>query len=325
MTRVFSGVQPSGSLHIGNYLGAVRQWAEDQDKHDSLFCIVDLHSLTLPHDPAALRERTFETALGLLAAGLDPGRCTLFVQGHVPAHTELAWLLECTATYGELGRMTQFKEKGHGQASVSAGLYTYPVLMAADILLYNTDIVPVGDDQRQHIELTRDLAIRFNGRFGETFTIPEAAVPAAGARIMDFQHPERKMSKSIDSPLGTIGMLDEPDDIVRKIRRAVTDSDGVVAYDRDAKPGLANLLETFGALTHRSPKDVAADYDRYGPLKEALATALCEALAPVRARHAELAAAGGVEKLLAAGASKAADLAAPMLTRARASVGLLER
>ena len=326
MTRVFSGVQPSGSLHIGNYLGAVRQWVEDQDKHESLFCIVDLHSLTSPHAPEKLRQRTFDTAFGLLAAGLDPDRCTLFVQSHVPAHTELAWLLECTATFGELSRMTQFKDKGGGQQSVSAGLFTYPVLMAADILLYATDLVPVGDDQRQHIELTRDVAIRFNNRFGETFTVPEAQVPPAGARIMDFQHPERKMSKSVDSPLGTIGVLDEPDEILRKVRRAVTDSDGVLTYDPDTKPGLSNLLETFGALTRRSPKEVAAEYDRYGPLKDDLATQLSEELAPLRAKYAEMAARGDyVTEVLAAGAVKASTLAAPMLRRAREAVGLLAR
>jgi tryptophanyl-tRNA synthetase len=326
MTRVFSGVQPSGSLHIGNYLGAVRQWVADQDLHDSMFCIVDLHTLTLPHDPSALRQKTFETAVGLLASGLDPDRCILFVQGHVPAHTELTWLLECTATFGELSRMTQFKEKSEGQASVSGGLFTYPVLMASDILLYGTDLVPVGDDQRQHIELTRDVAIRFNNRYGDVFTIPEAEVPVAGARIMDFQHPGRKMSKSIDSPLGTIGILDEPEDITRKIKRAVTDSDGVVTFDPDAKPGLANLLETFGALTRRAPKEIAADYDRYGPLKEDLAEALIEELRPVRAKYAELSAEpGSIHNLLATGAGKAADLAAPMLARARHAVGLLDR
>jgi tryptophanyl-tRNA synthetase len=326
MTRVFSGVQPSGSLHIGNYLGAVRQWVEDQERHESLFCIVDLHALTTPQDPAALRERTFETAVGLLAAGLDPERCVIFAQSHVPAHTELAWLLECTATFGELSRMTQFKDKSTGQTSVSAGLFTYPVLMASDILLYAADLVPVGDDQRQHIELTRDVAIRFNGRYGEVFTIPEAAVPVAGARIMDFQHPERKMSKSIDSPLGTIGILDEPEEITRKIRRAVTDSDGVVTFDPDAKAGLANLLETFGALTRRSPREIADEYERYGPLKDDLAERLSEELRPVRAKYAERAAeAGNIHSLLATGAAKAADLAAPMLARARAAVGLLER
>jgi tryptophanyl-tRNA synthetase len=326
MTRVFSGVQPSGSLHIGNYLGAVRQWVADQALHESLFCIVDLHTLTLPQDPAALRENTFETAVGLLAAGIDPDQCILFVQGHVPAHTEMAWLLECTATFGELSRMTQFKEKSAGQSSVSAGLFTYPVLMASDILLYSTDLVPVGDDQRQHIELTRDVAIRFNGRYGETFVVPEAEVPPSGARIMDFQHPERKMSKSVDSPLGTIGILDEPEEITRKIKRAVTDSDGVVTFDPDAKPGLANLLETFGALKRQTPKEIAAEYDRYGPLKEDLAAALIEELRPVRAKYAELAAEpGSIHNLLAAGAGKAADLAAPMLARARRAVGLLDR
>jgi tryptophanyl-tRNA synthetase len=325
MTRVFSGVQPSGSLHIGNYLGAVRQWARDQRDNDSLFCIVDLHALTLEHDPAELRARTIETMAGLCAAGLDPDLCTLFVQSHVPEHTGLSWLLECTATFGELQRMTQFKEKAEGKESVRAGLLTYPVLMAADILLYDTDRVPVGDDQRQHIELTRDVALRFNSRYGDTFVVPEGAVPPTAARVMDLQEPRRKMSKSVDSPLGTVAMLDPPDELRRKVRKAVTDTDGEMRYDPEHKPGLANLLEIFGALTDRKPDQVAAAYERYGPLKDDLAEALVEELAPVRERHAELVAdPGGLAAALAKGAAKAQSLAAPVLDRARAAVGLLE-
>jgi tryptophanyl-tRNA synthetase len=324
MTRVFSGVQPSGTLHIGNYLGAVRQWAEDQHRHDSLFCIVDLHALTLDHDPSLLRSRTLETAAGLIAAGLDPDVCILFVQGHVGEHTSLAWLLECTATYGELHRMTQFKDKSEGRESVRAGLLTYPVLQAADIVLYDADRVPVGEDQRQHIELTRDVAERFNGRYGTTFVVPEAAVPATGARIMDLQHPTRKMSKSVDSPLGTVGMLDTPDEIRHKVRRAVTDTDGEMRYDRERKPGLANLLEIFGAATGRRPQDVAPGFGRYSELKEALADELVAALQPVRERHAELAAdPGGLAAALTKGADKARAIAAPTLARAREAVGLL--
>jgi tryptophanyl-tRNA synthetase len=324
MTRVFSGVQPSGALHIGNYLGAVRQWAKDQYEHDSLFCIVDLHALTLEHDPAMLRSRTLETAAGLVAAGLDPDVCTLFVQGHVDEHTSLAWLLECTASYGELRRMTQFKEKAEGQESVRAGLLTYPVLMAADILVYDTDRVPVGDDQRQHIELTRDVAERFNARYGQTFVIPDAAVPAAGARVMDLQHPTRKMSKSVDSPLGTVGMLDAPDEIRHKVRRAVTDTDGEMRFDRERKPGLANLLEILAAATDRRPEDVAAEHGRYGELKDAVTDALVAALEPVRERHVELVAdPAGLADVLRKGADKARGMASPTLARAREAVGLL--
>src|SRR6202044_3654998 len=225
MARVFSGVQPSGSLHLGNYLGAFRQWVAAQGENDALYCVVDLHALTLEIDPAALRAQTYDTAAGLLAVGLDPDRCTLFVQSQVSEHTSLEWLLECTATYGELQRMTQFKEKGAGKDSVRAGLLTYPVLMAADILLYDSDSVPVGDDQRQHLELARDLAIRFNARYGDTFVVPNAAIPAIGARVMDLQHPEHKMSKSVSSPAGTVNLTDSADEIAKKVRRAVTDAE----------------------------------------------------------------------------------------------------
>ena len=229
MSRVLSGIQPSGELHLGNYLGAVRHWVADQDRDDCFYCIVDLHALTLEIDPAELRARTRETALDLLAAGLDPDRCTLFVQSQVPEHTRLSWLLECTATMGELRRMTQFKDKSEGRDSVRVGLFTYPVLQAADILLYDAERVPVGDDQRQHLELARELAQRFNHRYGDTFVVPDASVPAVGARVMDLQYPERKMSKSVSSPLGTVLLFDEPDEIVRKVRKAVTDTEATVA------------------------------------------------------------------------------------------------
>ncbi len=326
MTRVFSGVQPSGSLHIGNYLGAVRQWALDQHEHEALYCIVDLHALTLDIDPQDLRSRTVETAIGLLAAGLDPDVCTIFVQSHVAEHTQLTWLLECTTSFGELRRMTQFKDKSHGQESVRVGLFTYPVLMAADILLYDADRVPVGDDQRQHVELTRDVAIRFNARYGDTFVVPEAAIPKAGARVMDLQRPTAKMSKSVDSPLGVVGMLDSPDEIVRKVRRAVTDTDAEVRYDPVNKPGLSNLLQVFGAATGRSPDAVASGYGQYGPLKNDLAEVLVELLAPVRQRHAELSAdPGSVASLLDKGASKAGAIAAGTLRRAQNAIGLLPR
>jgi len=324
MSKVLSGIQPSGDLHLGNYLGAVRNWVADQHTFDALYCIVDLHALTLEIDPAELRSRTYETALDLLAAGLDPEVCTLFVQSHVAEHTRLTWLLECVATMGELDRMTQFKEKSAGRESVGVGLHTYPVLMSADILLYDADRVPVGDDQRQHLELARELAIRFNHRYGETFVVPEAAIPAVGARVMDLQHPTRKMSKSVSSPLGTVGMLDAPEEITRKIKKAVTDTDGEVRYDREAKPGVANLLDLLAVATNRSPTEVAGDYNRYGDLKRDVADAVVAMLAPIQQRRRALASdPGAVATLLAAGAERARTTASATYARAATAMGLL--
>jgi tryptophanyl-tRNA synthetase len=324
MSRVLSGLQPSGALHLGNYLGALRSWVADQDEHEAFYAIVDLHALTLDIDPADLRARTFDTALDLLAVGLDPARSTIFVQSQVAEHTRMAWLLECTATQGELGRMTQYKEKGAGNDSVRVGLFTYPVLMAADIVLYDADRVPVGDDQRQHLELTRDLAVRFNHRYGDVLVVPEAAVPTVGARVMDLQHPERKMSKSVSSPLGTVLLADPPEEIVRKVKKAVTDTDGEVRYDREAKPGVSNLLELLAAATGARPDDLAGAYGRYGDLKAATADALVELLRPVQARRAELAAdPGEVTGLLARGAAAATAVAAATYDRAAGAVGLL--
>ena len=324
MARVLSGIQPSGDLHLGNYLGAIRNWVADQDEHDALYCVVDLHALTLEIDPADLRARTYDTALDLLAAGLDPERCTLFVQSHVVQHTQMAWLLECTATMGELQRMTQFKDKSGGRESVRVGLFTYPVLMASDIVLYDAERVPVGDDQRQHLELARDVAIRFNNRFGDTLVVPEAAIPAAGARVMDLQHPERKMSKSVNSPLGTVLVLDDPAEVTRKIKKAVTDTENEVRYDPEAKPGVSNLLELLAVATDRTPTEAAAGFERYGDLKAATAEALVELLAPLQARRRELADdPGAVAALLARGAEKATGLAAATYDRAAEAVGLL--
>ena len=243
MTRVLSGIQPTGDIHLGNYLGALRQWTSDQHEHDSFYCAVDLHAVTVQQDPEQLRSKTLETMATLIAIGLDPDICTLFVQSQVHQHTELSWLLECTVSYGELKRMTQFKDKAakqgdSGQEHISAGLFTYPALMAADILLYDADRVPVGDDQRQHLELTRNIAERFNSRYCNTFTIPEAAIPAVAARVMDLQSPNVKMSKSLNSPQGTVGLLDEPSTIGKKLKRAVTDSDNDVRYDWAKKPGV---------------------------------------------------------------------------------------
>jgi tryptophanyl-tRNA synthetase len=324
MTRVLSGVQPTGDLHLGNYLGAFRNWVADQHQHDAFFCVVDLHAMTADYDPAALADKTLDAAANLLAVGLDPEACTLFIQSHVPEHPRLTWLLECTATFGELRRMTQFKDKGGEHEAVRAGLFTYPVLMAADILLYDADRVPVGDDQRQHLELTRDVAMRYNNRFGDTFVVPEAAVPTVGARIMDLQEPTRKMSKSVSSPLGTVLVLDPPEEIDRKVRKAVTDTETEVRYDPEAKPGVSNLLELLAAATGTAPAALAADYSSYGQLKKAVAESLAEMLRPVRERHAELAAdPGAVEAVLVQGAAKARAVAGPTLDRAMRHAGLL--
>jgi len=324
MARVLSGVQPSGEMHLGNYLGALRHWVAHQRENDAYYCIVDLHALTTEIEPQRLRERTVEAATNLLAVGLDPDLCTVFLQSQVPEHPRLSWLLECTATMGELGRMTQFKDKGRGQDGARVGLFTYPVLMAADILLYDAERVPVGDDQRQHLELARDLAQRFNHRFGSTFVVPDAAIPLAGARVMDLQHPERKMSKTVASPLGTIGVLDDPVDIERKIKRAVTDTDGEVRYDPGSKPGVSNLLDLLAAAVDKRPQDVATEYRRYGDLKRDVAAALIELLAPVRARHDELSKdPAAVLSVLVTGARRAHEVAAETYARAAGAVGLV--
>ncbi|MEZ5234766.1 MAG: tryptophan--tRNA ligase [Acidimicrobiia bacterium] len=326
MTRVLSGIQPSGALHLGNLLGAVRNWVVDQHEADSFFCVVDLHALTSVQDPAALRENTLQLAQLLIACGLDPEVCTLFVQSHVRAHTELAWLVECTVSYGELSRMTQFKDKSRKAEFISAALFTYPALMAADILLYDTDRVPVGDDQRQHLELTRDVAIRFNSRYGDTFVVPEAAIPRAGARVMDLQQPTNKMSKSLDSPQGTIGVLDPLKDVEKKIKRAVTDTDAEVRFDPVAKPGVSNLLSILAACTGRTPEEAATGYTQYGPLKADTAAAVVATLTPIQQRFAELRAdPAETARLLAIGAEKAATVADGVLGRAREAIGLLPR
>ena len=324
MDRVLSGIAPSGNFTLGNYLGALRHWVSFQDGYDAFYCVVDLHALTTEIEPAELRANTLDAALNMLAVGLDPERCTLFVQSHVPEHTRLTWLLESTASYGELRRMTQFKDKGKGQESVRASLFTYPVLMAADIVLYDANAVPVGDDQRQHVELARELATRFNNRYGDTFVVPEATIAGTAARVMDLQHPERKMSKSVESPLGTIGLLDSDEEITRKVRKAVTDTDGEMRYDRAAKPGLANLLDLLAAATGRTPQEVAQGYTRYGDLKNDVAAALCELLRPVRERRVALESdLPYVRAVLERGAAHAHDVAAATYARAADAVGLL--
>ena len=324
MTRQFSGIQPTGDMHLGNFAGAVKRWVDQQD--DGIFCVVDLHAMTLPYDPAELRTKTTRLGALLLAAGLDPQRCTLFVQSHVPVVTELTWILNCVATVGELRRMTQFKEKGGGQESVSAGVLDYPVLMAADIVLYDTDEVPVGEDQTQHVELARDIAIRFNHRFGDTLVVPKATIPPVGARIKDLQHPTAKMSKSADSPQGTILVLDEPKAISKKVKSAVTDSDTAVRFDVEAKPGVSNLLSLLSVATGRPIPDLEAEYGSsgYGTFKGAVAEALVEFLRPTRERYDELVRdPAELGRLLAVGAARAAEIAESTMTRVRAATGLL--
>ncbi len=325
MTRAFSGIQPTGDLHLGNYLGAVRRWVHDQHEMDSIFCVVDLHALTVPKDPEELRTKTVELAQLLVACGLDPDVCTLFVQSHVSEHTALSWLMECTASFGELSRMVQFKDKSDRSDFVSGGLFTYPALQAADILLYDTDVVPVGDDQRQHIELARDVATRFNSRCGEdVLVVPEHVIPPVGARIMDLQQPGDKMSKSLDSPQGSIQVLDDPKAIEKKIKRAVTDTDNEVRFDVAEKPGVSNLLSILGAATDRDPAALADDYDLYGPLKADTAEAVIELLRPVQERFSSLAEDHEATRdILSTGAAKARTIASKTLDRAQRAVGLL--
>jgi tryptophanyl-tRNA synthetase len=323
-------------MQLGNYVGAVRRWVDGQPaagsaeaaSHSSIHCVVDLHAMTVGYDPATLRQRTREVATLLFAAGLDPARSVVFVQSQVAAHTEGTWILECVATYGELRRMTQFKEKSEGQDSSTAGLLVYPVLMAADVLLYDTDEVPVGDDQRQHVELTRDLAIRFNHRFGDTFVVPKATFPKIGARIMDLQTPTNKMSKSAASPQGTVLVLDRPEVIAKKLKSAVTDSGSEIRYDTEEKPGVSNLLDLYAVATGAT-RDDAVDHfagSGYGALKTTVADAIVEFLRPVRERYDELARdPGEVDRLLAQGAGIAEAIAGGVLERVRAACGLIPR
>jgi tryptophanyl-tRNA synthetase len=329
MARIFSGIQPTGDAHLGNYLGAVRKWVAYQDEYDAIYCVVDLHAMTVEHDPATFAGDCLRKATELLAAGLDPDRCILFIQSHVHQHTELAWILNCVATVGELRRMTQFKDKSDkagGQESVTAGLFDYPVLMAADIALYDADLVPVGDDQRQHLEFTRDIVGRFNHRYGPTLVVPEAAIPKVGARVMDLQNPTAKMSKSDSSPMGAVLMVDPPEVVVKKIRSAVTDSGRDVRYDRQEKPGISNLLDILSATTGRPIPDLEAEYGSagYGAFKLAVAESVVECLAPVRERYEALSAdPGAVRSILQGGAEKAAAIAGPVLERVERAVGMV--
>jgi tryptophanyl-tRNA synthetase len=328
VTRVLSCLQPTGDVHLGVYFGALRQWVAGQHHKDVFHGIVDLHALTVAEEPGIVGERTVEVAAILFAVGLDPDVATVFVQSHVTEHSQLAWLMECNVSFGELSRMTQFKDKSAKRSGefISGGLFTYPALMAGDILLYDTDEVPVGDDQRQHVEITRDIAIRFNQRFGETFVIPDAVVPAVGARIMDLQEPESKMSKSSGSQGGVVQLLDDPATIARKFKRAVTDSESEVRFDPERKPGVSNLLQILAATTDRTPQEVAAGYTQYGPLKADAGDAVIEVLRPIQKRaHDLLADRGELAALLHKGGEKARAVASTTLDRAYRAVGLLPR
>jgi tryptophanyl-tRNA synthetase len=320
--KILSGMQPSGTLHLGNYLGALRQWVEVQSA-DAHYCVVDLHALTLQISPEMLRKNTTDLLATYLAAGLDPEVCTIFIQSQVPYHAQLNWLLECVATYGELSRMVAFKEKSARQEGYRVGLLTYPVLMAADILLYDTEEVPVGDDQRQHLELTRDIAERFNNRFGDTFTVPLGVQPKVSARVMDLQEPTRKMSKSISSPLGTIYLFDSPSDIKRKISKAVTDTDGDVRYDWETKPGISNLLEIYASFAKETPDAIASRYTRYGDLKTDLANLMVENLSPLRESYDRLIQSPAeLHAVAERGAEKAREQAGAVYRRAAQAMGL---
>jgi tryptophanyl-tRNA synthetase len=328
--RVFSGIQPTGAKHIGNYIGAMRQYVATQDANEgeAYFCIVDLHSITVDYDPRDLHDRTLDLAALLYAVGLDADRCMLFCQSHVTAHAEAAWLLSAVTGFGQLGRMTQFKEKGDGKEFVSAGLFTYPVLMAGDILLYQTDIVPIGDDQRQHLELARDVAERFNSRYGETFKVPRAVYPEVGARIMDLQEPTKKMSTTNGTPQGTVLVLDDADTIRKKFKTAVTDSGREVRYAPDEKPGVSNLIEILSVASGTSIPEVEAAYDGrgYGDLKGDVGEAVVTLFAPVKERYAELRAdEGELRRLLSVGAEKARETAKPTLESMYERMGFVLR
>lgn len=324
MKRVFSGIQPSGVLTIGNYLGALQHFVKSQSDHESFFCIVDLHALTAPQEPAALREQVRRLAAIYLAAGLDPAKATLFVQSHVSAHCELAWLLQCTSYMGELGRMTQFKEKSEGKDSIVVGLFTYPVLQAADILLYDTNYVPVGEDQQQHIELCRDIAIRFNQRFGDVLVVPEHKIPKLGARIMSLDDPTCKMSKSSQVAASYVSLMDEPSVIRKKIMRAVTDTGREVRYDPETKAGVSNLLVINSLCSDRSIAELESIFAGvgYGGLKQDTAEVLVARISPIRERALEIMESGELEAVLADGAERARETAAKTLQRVKRAMGL---
>ncbi|MEF3304417.1 tryptophan--tRNA ligase [Paenibacillus sp. GYB003] len=325
MKRVLSGIQPSGKLTLGNYIGAMQNFVKLQHDHDCYFMVVDLHAVTVPQEPAALREQTEAVAALFIAAGIDPAKASVFLQSHVPAHAELGWIMTTLVYMGELERMTQFKDKAAGKESVGAGLFTYPALMAADILLYNADLVPVGDDQKQHLEITRDLAQRFNGRFGEQFVVPEPYIPQVGARIMSLDDASKKMSKSNPNPNSMIALLDEPDVIRKKISRAVTDSGREIKYDPQTKPEVSNLISIYSHCAGLSVAEIEAKYDGqgYGPFKKDLAEAVVAALEPLQRRYKDIRASGELHRILRQGAEKAADIANRTVREVKEKMGFV--
>ncbi|TMW72920.1 tryptophan--tRNA ligase [Alteribacter natronophilus] len=324
MKTIFSGIQPSGTLTIGNYLGAMKHFVELQEDHDCFFCIVNQHAITVPQDKTALKQQTRSLAALYLAVGIDPEKSTLFIQSEVPAHAQLAWMLQCTSYIGELERMTQFKDKSAGKEGVSAGLLTYPPLMAADILLYKTDIVPVGEDQKQHLELTRNLAERFNSKFNDIFTVPEVRIPKVGARIMSLTEPEKKMSKSAENQKSFISMLDDEKTIMKKIKSAVTDSEGTVRYDKENKPGVANLLSIYSIFSGETIEAIEAKYEGkgYGEFKTDLAEVVAASLKPIQDRYHELVNSEELDRILDEGAEKANRRAYKTLVKAERAMGL---
>ncbi len=326
---IFSGVQPSGNLTLGNYIGAIKNWVSLQDEYNCIYCIVDLHALTVRQNPTELRQRSRSLLALYIACGLDPEKNILFVQSHVSAHAELAWILNCFTYMGELNRMTQFKEKARKHSdNINAGLFTYPVLMAADILLYQTDLVPVGNDQKQHLEITRDIAQRFNNIYGEVFKIPEPYIPEVGARIMSLQEPEKKMSKSDENENAYISLLDPPDVIMRKFKRAVTDSEMVIRYDEENKPGISNLMSIYASVTGKSFEEIEAEFEGkgYGDFKKAVGEAVVETLKPIQEKHKELMADRAyLDEVMKSGAEAANRLANRTLRKVYRKVGLIPR
>lgn len=324
MKRVFSGVQPTGNIHLGNYLGALKQFVELQDDHECLYCIVDLHAITVPQDPKALREHILDVAALYLAVGIDPKKSIVFVQSDVSGHSELSWVLTCNSYTGELSRMTQFKDKSKNKESAPTGLFTYPVLMAADILLYDTDIVPVGNDQKQHIELCRDLAIRINGKYKNTFVVPDGRFLKAGARIMALDDPTKKMSKSAENIHSRISLLDEPSKIKKSIMKATTDSEGIIRYDVENKPGISNLLTIYSVLSGISIEDLEKKYEGkgYGDFKKDLVEVTVNALAPIKARYEEIRHSQELLDVLEEGAKKADEIAKKTMARVKENFGL---
>lgn len=324
MKTIFSGIQPSGTITLGNYIGALKQFVELQDEYNCYFCIVDQHAITVPQDPIVLRKNIRSLAALYLAVGLDPEKATLFIQSEVPAHAQAAWMMQCISYIGELERMTQFKDKSAGKEAVSAALLTYPPLMVADILLYSADLVPVGEDQKQHLELTRDLAERFNKKFNDIFTIPEVRIPKVGARIMSLQDPTKKMSKSDPNQKGFISMLDEPKQIEKKIKSAVTDSEGIVRFDIENKPGVSNLLSIYSIVSGKTIAELETLYEGkgYGAFKGDLAEVIINALSPIQQKYNELMESNELDEILDKGAEKARFVADKMVSKMERAMGL---